>query len=234
MTSLLFKEFDPKSKKNEQFAIDLSHALDLDPNAVSTLVDALPVLAASATKVETERVTGPLFEQTGLGLLDLEHIANVARFFLSQFDDDRLSADTDEVWADDLETQGLIDETTRPRFAQFLTAVRAIYPRYRRASRIDTYKVGVLPYLHSCGTTVELRGVFGKAYEWGNDLGDYVPELVTAVPVISVRIGLDSGTPRQIVFQATPENMKLLVTSFQAALRDADTLAQHDHPILRR
>ncbi|WP_461210288.1 hypothetical protein [Desulfocurvus sp. DL9XJH121] len=227
MKSKLFGEFDPSSETNKQFISDLKTIFDLDQRQRHAIANALPGLVSIRTEKEMEKRIEDIQSETGTTRLLIGHIFDIAGFFLRQMLDDRLKDEPHTDWSSDLIELGLLEQDQEAIFLAFLQELKErSVPELSQAKKERTYEAGVLPVLRSCGTTVELRAVFDKPYRWGTPLDKYNPILETVIPVISVRITLDSGETSDIGFQITPEVADLLINQLGAAKLDADLLLQ--------
>jgi hypothetical protein len=127
------------------------------------------------------------------------------------------------MWAADLVELGMLDESLASRLATFLTAFREqVFPEVEAARRRREFATGVLPALKGTGVTVELRAVTDKHFQWGDDVSQFDPTIVETIPVISVLLGLDSGTPDSVTFQASPAICRDLISELEAALKTAE------------
>ena len=73
------------------------------------------------------------------------------------------------------------------------------------------------------GTTEELRGVFSRELKYGEKADEYIKDIkidktYTTVPIISVAISLDSGTPDKFCFHASPDSIEWLIEKLRASL----------------
>jgi hypothetical protein len=152
---------------------------------------------------------------------------------MRELQDPDVGSDTPDAWVADLIDLGMISTEQAPAVSTLFKAVfdarvSGLFEMEQRRNR----EIGVLPYLKSVGTTVELRGVFDRSFRLGDDLGSYAPQLLSVTPIVSVSIGLDSGTPEGINFQASPDDLQFLIEVLKAAqhecriLRDGSVLAK--------
>lgn len=227
MKSKLFGQFDPKDEKNKQFVTDVKAACQLSEAQRRAIAQALPALIASRTAKETEDRTAQLEKETGATRLTLGHAADLAAFFMRQFLDDDLKSEAIEDWCVDLVELGILGDVDCPVLVSFLQELKdKAVPAVSKVRKQRLYGAGVFPSMRSCGTTVELRGVFEKPYRWGTPLAEYKPVIEEVVPIISVHITLDSGHNSDVAFQVTPEEISLLIDELTAAKIDAKLLSE--------
>lgn len=231
MKSKLFGEFDATDENNKQFISDLKAVCELPPAHRQAIADALPGLLAASTEKQMQDRTDTLQRDTGASRLLIGHVCDFAGFFLRQMLDDRLKDEPFADWSSDLVELGLLEKQQEESFLALLQELKErTLPTVSRVRKELAYGVGVLPSLKSCGTTVELRAIFDKPYRWGISLKDYKPVLEKVVPVISVRISLDSGEISDIGFQMTPQLTDILIDHLKAARVDADLLSRRFLP----
>lgn len=227
MKSKLFGQFDPKDEDNKQFLSDLKVACELSTDQRHAITDTLPHLLSLIKAKEKEEATDALQKQTGASQLLIGHVSDFAGFFLRQMLDDRLKDEPFTVWSSDLIELGVLNRDQESAFLALLQDLKErTLPTLSKVKKQRVYGSGVLPSLKSCGTTVELRGVFDKPYRWGTSLAEYKPVLEDVVPVISVHITLDSGAISEIGFQMTPDEADLLISEFSAARVNARILSE--------
>lgn len=157
---------------------------------------------------------------TGLPQTIFEHVMDFASFLIRQIEDEYVASDEPEAWVSDLQDLDLIKKGDADHFLAFAATVCSTAEAVHRQKRGRSYEAGVLPALSSAGATVELRGVFDKTYHWPQPVNEFNPELLGVAPIISVHIGLDSGNPNEIAFQASVEETEFLIAILQAALAD--------------
>ena len=86
-----------------------------------------------------------------------------------------------------------------------------------------SYAGSLLPYLESVSTLIDFRAVFEKPFHMGDKIKDYEPRCIGFVPVIVVRMTRSSGDPVSFEFQCEPNDMRLIITQLQAAMKDFET-----------
>lgn len=229
MESKLFARFDPESQGNEQFAKDLEQVLGLPQAQLDAILREAPALARAQTQADMREVVVRL-ERDGISPLTVQHATSLINFFARALLDEDTSADSPSQWAADLQDPdiGILAPDKASAFLEFVGRIKDdLLPELDSIRKQKTYGTGVLPSLKGGGTTVELRGIFREPYRWGSALSKYEPEVIGVVPVISVHIRLDAGTPNEIWFQATPEELDYLISEFQAAKTASAALQAH-------
>lgn len=99
--------------------------------------------------------------------------------------------------------------------------------KYKTLRTRKSYEAGVLPSLSGVANSVEFRAVTEEAFKLGAQPEEYKPKLVGHVPVISIRLKVDSGHVGEFVFQASPEELQLLIDSLNAALVEIKAFEKH-------
>jgi len=225
MKSKLFSRFDLQDKDNEQFVKDLHQLLGLSEEQREFVLSAMPSLSRAIVKAAEKKVLDDLESQTHLKLVDIGHAVDIIRFFTRKMLDDVTEDDTPEAWAADLQSLKVLDAKQAEVFSKFLTRLKSDFlPELATIRKGLMYGAGILPSIKGGGTTVELRGVFDKTFSWGTSVEEYAPELRDLVAVVSVHLIFDQGLPDEIWFQATQDEIDLLISELQAARKQADML----------
>ena len=225
MRSRLFSEFDPESKDNDLFAKHLKMAMTLTDAQAATCISAFAKVRLARTQMETRQHLQALEKETHLPLKQIDQALSVVQFFFRNMMRDDYKADTTEEWAEDLGQLDLLNDDEKPRFITLIEGLRSqVLPAIENDIRRRTYGEGVLPTLKSCGTTVEMRAVQKDRYHWGESLETYVPQIMDITGVVSIHIGLDEGTPEDFYFQASVDDLDLLIQQFTAAKKDLHAL----------
>ncbi|MCH7960103.1 MAG: hypothetical protein IID08_08230 [Candidatus Hydrogenedentes bacterium] len=154
----------------------------------------------------------------------VENSLSVLRFFMRALLHEDTPAGDDQLWADDLETLGWLDQKSRPVFETLLKKLTGEYlPALRVQDRRRKTEAGVLPNFKSLGITVEARAVRMDRFRWGMPLegdGEYHPEIIGTAMIASVHVGVDEGFPEDFYFQMDETNIDNFVGSLLAAKKE--------------
>ncbi|MBI5155071.1 hypothetical protein HZA57_07525 [Candidatus Poribacteria bacterium] len=206
----------------ERFAGDLGVALSVPDGAVCAVVAALPKLLASRTALELSAALDALATCAGLRRDVLQSTIAQVFFFaraLRREPDPEAAA---EAWSRDLIELGVLPPQSAADFARFVERLGNIPSAHLDRPQVCTASAeGLLPTLQSVETAVELREIGESELKAGRSLDSPISGAAGAVPVVSVRIGLDSGAVREIVFESLPEQLKLLRDGLDAAIQAA-------------
>lgn len=225
MESVLFSGFDPHDKDNERFVTDLRQLISLSDSQLDAVLSAMPNLARVKVKAEEKEVLKRLEIETQLKLVEIGHVVDVLRFFISSMLADVTGDDAPEAWAADLEALEVLDADQARLFAKLFKRLKTeCLPELDAIQKERSFGTGIFPSLKGAGTTVELRGIFDKPFSWGTSVEDYAPQLRDLVAVVSVHLMMDAGSPDEIWFQATPDEIELLIGELEAARKQADVL----------
>src|SRR3989344_3709937 len=143
------------------------------------------------------------------------------RYFFKIFADDSTKEDSPEDIVKDLEGIGLSSNITC-LIAKIIELIKQEAKWYEYNRLKESFSSGLFPSFRGIGTTVELRGVFNREIKYGEKVEDYAKEAKLEekspmVPVISIAITLDSGTPSRFIFQASPEETEWLIEELKAS-----------------
>lgn len=144
------------------------------------------------------------------------------RYFLKVFTEDSTKEDSSKEITKDLATLGF-DSKTISSIENLLSLLKKEAKWYKNNILKESFYKGLFPYLKGVGTTVELRGVFNQEITYGETVDEYAKEAKiedknATVPIVSVAITLDSGTPDRFCFQASPELIEWLIEELKASL----------------
>ncbi len=152
-------------------------------------------------------------------------------YFFKIFNNDSTKNDSPEMIACDLISLGLkADESANVEI--LLGLIKQEIKWYDEHILKNTFERGLFPNLQSMGTTVELRAVFNREIEGNEKVEEYKKEVkldknYPVIPIISIAITLDSGTPSRFVFQASPEGVEKFIERLKASLLKATLLKEH-------
>lgn len=225
MKSSLFSRFDFEQEENLQFAKDLKVLLALSPEQYEALLGAYQRWILERDDLVKDELLAEARVHADIDEYLIRHVFDFTSYFLRQLDDEQTEKDAPEDWADDLESAGILDADSKPRFVDFSKRLKEeLAPELHRLARERVTEQGVLPFLSSVGTTVELRAVLEEHFRWGRLIAEYTPVIEGVVPVISVQLGLDSGPYKSITFQASVPVIQRLMDSMTAAVMTAESL----------
>jgi len=225
MRSALFNRMDVDDERNKGLSRSLSVFLGLSPDQQEACVDLLAEAVFAETGQLAESVVDKLRDRTQLTGTTAAQVLDMLRFFVEHMIDPHTAADTGEDWAEDLRDVGLLTSSQAETLVERLRAVRTtVLPQVRDEFVSRRAAAGVLPCFTGAGTTVELRAVVEGHYRWDTPVDDYVPKVVGVVPVVSVHLGLDVGTPKDVYFQMDLGDIRRLIGTLVGAEKDAEAL----------
>lgn len=229
MKSNLFSSFDPRDPANDKFASDLKRLLQTDQTQRDLLLQAFPELYREESAIRREPHLSDLAEKTGLDRLTIRSATAFLAFMVDQLYDERINAaaDSPESWTEDLVSLGVIESDLAPTFTGFMRAVKRLTEQELLSIKRERLAgAGVLPALIGIGTTVELRGIFEGGHTFRTPVAEYTPRLKGITSIVSVAISLDMGSPSQFGFQATPNDLDLLIGALESAKKEVTTLRE--------
>jgi|SRR3989338_9154803 len=152
-------------------------------------------------------------------------------YFFRLFHEDLTKDDSPENIAKDLVAIGL-DSKNLFVIEKLLNLIGQEVKWYDNYRLKKSSKQGLFPYLKSVVTTIELRAVFNREIKGKEKVEEYAKEAqlekdCPAIPIISIAITLDSGTPDRFCFQTSPEDIELLIERLKASLLKTKMLEEH-------
>jgi hypothetical protein len=102
-----------------------------------------------------------------------------------------------------------------------------IAPVYEQQERLQAHTAGVFPSWSGIGSTIEMRAVIESDYKLGTDVQRYKPACVGMIPVASISLRVDQGNPERFYFQVSEEELKDLIKSLEATLKELQEFKEH-------
>jgi hypothetical protein len=228
MRTILFTSFDPTSEANKQFVRDLRTFLKMNSD-IRLAVLGLTINVLNERTEKGRRDTIEKFSnEKRLPLPEILSAAESCRFLIYALAKDECRDDKSPDLGEDLrELTGLTAQETAA-FVETIDKIRSDFLEiYRTTRKKRVYEAGVLPSLKSCGNTVEFRAIIEDRFRFGMVADDYHPRILGYAPVISVHLSTDSGFVDDFSFQASPQEISLLIDNLRAALREAEAFEAH-------
>ncbi len=155
----------------------------------------------------------------------------LVNFFFKKFSNESTKKDSSDIVIKDISKALNINEKELSLINELLILIKDEVEKHEKRKRKERYKRGVSPYLKGIGTTVELRGIFNREIEIEEDFESYEKDIqidkeTPIIPIISVSLSVDSGTPSEFHFQASQENIENLIKELRTALHKAKMLEE--------
>ncbi len=155
----------------------------------------------------------------------------LVNFFFKKFSNESTKDDNAGIIIKDISKVLNINEKGLSLINELLILIKDEAEKHKQRKRKERYKRGVSPYLKGVGATVELRGVFNREIEIEEDLESYKKDIqidkeTPLIPIISVSLSVDSGTPNEFHFQASQENIENLIKELKTALHKSKMLEE--------
>jgi len=197
----------------------------IEPRRWNNIVKILKELVAAKSESQRRGIEARL---VGPDLIPSLHAVaaahRISRLFFRAFSDEATKDDTPDAIVGDLVTMGCLSvEKNRESLRELLSLIKKEAGWYDVERRVGATRAGLFPSLTGIGTTAELRGVYTRELEFGEEADSVAQETrldkgKPFVPVISVALTLDSGIPDRFVFQASPECIEWLIEELRLAL----------------
>ena len=224
-----------RGRFSDDFKRDLESLLKLSREARLALVAASLASFSVKTDREKQALRDELENRFGTEPVSLSGSLNILKFFAESFiadpEDDPIANDVPEKIASDLAGMENIlpqsPQNAEALLAETLTALKEGAVKLKSTIRRMAYEAGILPNFKGIGTTVELRAVMAKKFEWGEDVDKYEPSLTEMVGIASIKINLAASDPESFSFQATDAELTNLINSLRAAQKELRLLTQN-------
>lgn len=224
LKSRFFKRFNPKDSRNSGFKGDINHLIELSEDQVNQLIVSLPGILLASTSEQRNALVKKTIDSAGTNSDALTKSLKLLTFFAKNLQDEHFKNDTPSDLVDDLIAGGMVEEKggNLKRIIEELVN-KVVGPSKEGVKDKDIAK-GFLPFLSSVKTTVELRAKIKDSYNPSDPADDYQPEVEGTVGISSVYIGTDAKENATFYFQADEGGLKLLISKFQAALKELQAL----------
>lgn len=221
MRTRAFGSFDPEIEANRQFKKDLELLLAMNDPDIGECLGRVHAYTFAPSDDAKTAVVEALSADLHRSFPDCAAILRILRYLARLLSDEDSRTDSAADWAADLQELRVVSEDKASAVIQLVERIRAsVLPEFEKARRQQTYASGVLPYLASFGSSVELRAVLPKEYNLKDRVEDYRPEVTGLVPIASVLIRVDSGPIKSLAFQASAEHLGAFVRKLQAVLAE--------------
>ena len=223
-----------RGRISADFKRDLADLLKLSREARVALAQAAVRSFTAQTDREKQAIRDDLVRRFESEAVSLGGPFNLLKFFgeafLSDPADDPIANDDPQSIASDLaKMEDVLPKSVdgaADSLSQVLKAVKQGAVGLRDTVRRMRFETGVLPSFKGIGTTVEVRAVMATEYEWGKSVEEYTPALAEIVGVASIRIKLARSQPEAFCFQATNDELKILIDSLRATQKELQLLEQ--------
>jgi len=219
MKTRLFSTFDVQHENNKGFLDDLRKIKSLSKEKLSVLINSFPEFKDISIKIEKRKFFDDLQKKTDLSYNIISSVFDVTNFFLKRIDnDERILDDNILDWITELVDYKAFEKEYANIYELYFTLLREdIYPKFKQITSKTYYESGVLPSIKSIGTTLEMRAILDREIELGENVENYNPRIIDIVPIVSIKIGLDSGVPDEISFQVSQKKLDYLIGEFEAS-----------------
>jgi len=217
---------DPDGDNAKRFARHFRETLGLSEDHRKACVAAFPQVKLTRTTTQESEVVSDLAARSGIPRPVFVHALNVANFFAEALLSDAIPVNDRELWADDLQELGWLDQESRPAFDALLDELTSELSNLQLRERERTAAGGVLPSFYSMGCTVEIRPIRKTIFRWGQDVAEYTPEILGTVTVASVHIGVDVGSTKDFYFQADDTDIDNMIDTLRAAKKEMAALRE--------
>ncbi|MCX7047250.1 MAG: hypothetical protein NTX50_17395, partial [Candidatus Sumerlaeota bacterium] len=199
--------------RSAEFKKDLQVLIELETKAFHEIPPFALAALESQSKQAAERVYDQASERTGLPRAQLDHVMDIAQFFLREFaPKGDAEKDEPEVIVADLAEFLPIPKDKYDCFRTFLAKLKEAASHEARAIILQrVHEQSVLPRLASISVAVDFRGVFDDYYKSTDDITKFVPQCKGFVPLGIVQIGLEDSNTEQVAFQLSKRTLQILI-----------------------
>ncbi len=213
----------------EAFKKDIEFLSEVHPEKIETIIDFIKKVICVSTEREEIEVYDEMVNQKIVPSRQAALLSHRAiNFFFEKFYDEKTKEDTLEEIFSDLIVLGFKEENLLS-IKKLLNLLKKESQWYEQHKLKKSFSAGLLPSFKGVGTTVELRGVFNRRIYIGEKIDSYIKDVKInkenpIVPIISIAITLDSGTPDRFCFQTSPGEVEWLIEELKSSLHKSKML----------
>jgi len=227
MKSKFFSRFNINDERNKEFVTDLRDFIGLEKKEADFLLSQVVPFSLCRYMYERDVLVEKIAKQRSLDLSRVKNSLAVLRFFLERIVDADFAGDSVDLWISDLKESEIMNSNEIGYFQNILKNVWSIALNdYKMERKKENALIGVLPNFQGVSHSVELRGVLENDYHPGMDIKSYSPQIIDVVPIISIRIAIQSESQKEMIFQASKRDIQDLINDLNIALMESDKLAK--------
>ena len=231
MRSKLFNLIDTSDADWKSFVENLKVLLSTDFEFIDLCLENFHSRIRAESRFEIEKIYESISNKFSVPQSLVSSSYRILTSILNWTIDDKLSTDSPEHWAADLQELKAIDSEQSDTL---LELIRRLKSDFSQQAELELLKkrsgTGVLPSFVSIRYTTELRAIKKGEYILGSDLSDYEVNIKGLVPIASLSIEFYSQDQKEIYFQATESEVQQMINCLQAAVKDLNALKKYMKP----
>lgn len=226
MKSNLFSKID--LMRSDTFSKDMHVLVEIDPEILTKLPKYAYDSMAAPTTQETDLVHEKASKDLGVPVSKLKHAIVLSEYFMRTFTSDgEAEKDTCEDIVSDIQTLIEFDESRKEKLVEYFENTKKLgKEKADYLVRRRLHAQSSLPNLKSISSVVDYRIVFDKDIKVGQNIDDYNPKCLGAIPVCIIEVGLSGGDIKEISFQIDEKAIRLIIDEL-LALEKQINIAQH-------
>lgn len=222
MESNFFSALDLDSKNGEMFLSNLAKSLPANEEALLACLEIFPNVWFANIPEQRKKLIEELSVKTKVPIITLDSFFKTLIFFVrSLINNEGLTGDTPEQWANDLLELKKINKEDKDKFiAIFGSLLSDHFPSLKKRYYENQAGVGVFPSIMNVEATVELRAVQDSHYGYMDEINQYTPTITGVVAIASIKIDVNSEQNSEFCFQTTEEDLDILIRQLKATQAD--------------
>lgn len=215
--------------ENDEFKRDLTRFFDISVEKREVLIACVIAVIKAYSDVEREKILTDAAESIGSPVAEVRSALAIGRFLTAGFipESDIPVDDVSDLVDDFLEIEALTAEQQSDAVI-LLTSLRdAVREQLDLLLKERSHSQAIIPSLESIDGSIDLRMVFDKYFDSTMNLSDFHPKLLSAVPVLVVRLALSGEKNNEVVFQANPRTLQLLIEHLRSYQRQLNMACEH-------
>ena len=216
---------DLESSNARTFMGYVQTTIGLSEHDLAACYELLPKLTKVESANEQRRLVEEIAPDCDAELPSLLRAMRLLGFLLRAMTRRDIPSTDPPLWADDLVEAGAIDEAQKQKAQAIVDLLSSkILPMVEPTLRKNWAAGGVLPCFSGCGFTVEVRAVREDFYRRGTSIETFEPSVVDTTTIASVHLEVDTGTPTDLYFQVTAQDVDYLINMFKATKKEMAAL----------
>lgn len=214
---------------NDEFKRDLARFFGISSEKREVLIGSVIAIIKAYSDVDREKILAGAAESLGASVAVARSALAIGRFLVAGFipEGDTPVDDVSDLCDDFLEI-GAFPAEKKAEATMLVASVRdAAVQKLDLLLKERSHSQSTIPNLESIDGSVDLRVVFDKYFDSTMNLSDFHPKLLSAVPVLVVRLALSGEKDNEVVFQANPRTLQLLIEHLRSYQRQLNMACEH-------
>jgi hypothetical protein len=230
MKTKLFGSFDINDEQNKDFIDDFKSLLIIDKECIKIIIEKSVDLMSVKQKTVYLKSIDELNTKIGISQSSLLRYVSLFQFLLEQLSEPEYKSDSISNLADDILSTNKFDQSSSDKIIYIFTLLRKKIEKGADEIILKNMTArGALPCIKNIRSTIELRAIIENGYKVGTKSSAYTPIVKGIVPIASIGIDTDIDTQSSFFFQATSEDVDVLIDKLSAIKKEFEALLKFNN-----